>query len=180
MMNQGFRGGALGASVAVFCLVAGGWKYHSAVLAPLQIQERESKDAIAKAKVRNEEAKRDVATAENEEQGAMKIRAELHRLRSSMPPGSPLVALPSLVKSHFARFGIAVQLIRLNHADDEPDTPGFERDYWSICLPVDAAGKNIAKLLLAVPDLERENPFVRISEFSIRPIRKTRARESAP
>jgi hypothetical protein len=74
-----------------------------------------------------------------------------------------------VLKAHFARCGIAVALVRMNSAQDAPGLPGYEHHYFSIALPIDEAGRNIATLLLTASGLGQQLPFVRLLDFSIHP-----------
>jgi hypothetical protein len=61
-----------------------------------------------------------------------------------------------------------VALVRLNTTRDEPNISGCERDFLSVALPIDDAGRNIPNVIAAVADLDQRNPFVRVLDFAIR------------
>jgi hypothetical protein len=150
-------------------LVFGCCAYRSAFLSPLREKEAVLQRDAANLSERIEKAKKTIAEVRAAEEGAAPIRQQLEKLQEDLPVGSTMVALPALVKAHFARAGVAVRLIRLNTTQNQPDIPGFERGFWSVALPIDENGRNVAKLLMAVTDLDRENPFIRILNFAIRP-----------
>ena len=74
-----------------------------------------------------------------------------------------------MVKEHFKQFGIAVTIIRLNAVQEEAELPGYSRVYWGIGLPIENAGENITSLLLAVADIESQNQYLKVLDFSIQP-----------
>jgi hypothetical protein len=145
------------------------WEVRIQWTLPLREQEAREQPALAELRGRLDDAKKTIDEIKAQEQAARAVRIDLARLRDEVPGGSAAVWLPELVKGHFARFGIAVPLVRLNATRDEADISGCERDYFSVALPIDEAGRNIPKLLGAVADLHQQKAFVRVLDFAIRP-----------
>lgn len=146
-----------------------GREYHSRFIAPLSQREMETLREAGDLGERVASARKTIAEIRAQEKDADRVRSELKRLQDELPAGAATVELPALVKRHFASVGIAVPLVRLNTTLDEPELPGYAHDYWSVALPIDAAGRNIPSMLLAVADLDQQNAFVRVLDFSIRP-----------
>lgn len=158
-----------GALLAGAMALVAGWDYQAALVAPFRVKESEALRDAAKLGERIEEGRKTIAEIQAQEAAAGRVRSELTQLQSDLPTGPAMVSLPALVKEHFERSSVAVQLIRLNTTRDEPDVPGYQRGFWSVALAIDEAGRNISKLLLAVADLDREYPFLRVLDFGIRP-----------
>ena len=149
--------------------LAAGWKYESASLDMLRNREAAALREIADLSGRIEKAEEVLASGRDEQGEADRIESELKRLQGELPTGSAMVSLPAMVKGHFESRGVPVQVIRLNTTREEPEIPGYERDFWSVAIPIEEAGRNMTKFLRAVADLDRENPFLRILELAVRP-----------
>ena len=156
-------------------LAAGGlaltaaWAFDQQALAPLRQRETEARGSIAALEARIADAHRAVGEVRALEAQVSSERSELDSLQNDLPAGSAMIWLPALVKGHFAHFGIAVTIVRLNTTLDEPGMPGNSRGYWSLALPIDEAGRNVTGLLFAVAALEQQHSFVRVLDFGIRP-----------
>ena len=146
-----------------------GWKYESASLHTLRERETEAMREIADLSGRIEKAQEVLAAGRDEEGEAGRIQSELKRLQDALPTGSAMVSLPAIVKGHFESRGVPVQVIRLNATREEPGIPGYDRDFWSVAIPIEEAGRNMTKFLRSVADLDRENPFMRILDLAVRP-----------
>lgn len=157
-------------ATAACCLVAlaAGWGFYGLSIAPLAQQEAETRRIVSDLRERIESARKTINQVRAVEQNGGRIQAELERLQGNLPANSAIVSAPALVREHFARFGIAVSVVRLNTTQDEPAIPGHQRGFWSVALPLDAAGRNIVPLLLAVADLDQEKSGVRVLDFAIR------------
>jgi hypothetical protein len=156
-----------------------GWAFHARVIAPLKQREAEALRGGAELKSRLDGAQNLIAEVQAEEQNASREPGEMKRLESELPPGSAMFWLPPLVKRHLERAGFADSLVNLSALRDEPRIPGCERSFWSVRLPIDAAGRNVPTLLLAVADLDQQNPFLRVLDFSTRPDPDNRTRRVA-
>jgi hypothetical protein len=144
------------------------WEYHGEFIAPLRQREAETQREIADLSERLADARTTMAGIQAQEKDADRVRSELERLREELPKGAAMVALPEMVKGHFAKSGINVPLIRLNTTQDCPDLPGYAHGYWSVALPIGDAGPKVTAMLLAVAELEQRDPFLRVLEFAIR------------
>jgi hypothetical protein len=156
-----------------------GWAFHGRVIAPLKQREAVALRDGSELKARLDGAQNLIAGIQAEEQHAEGERSEMKRLESELPAGSAMFWLPPLVKRHLERSGFADALVSLSAIRDEPRIPGCERSFWSVRLPIDAAGRNVPTLLLAVADLDQQNPFVRVLDFSTRPDPDDRMRRLA-
>lgn len=159
----------LGALATCGLALAAGWEFYNHSIRSLRKQETETLRDADDLRKRVEDAQQTIASIRTQEKDADRIRGELDRLQDILPAGSAMVSLPVLVKEHFARFGIAIPLIRLNTTQDEPRIPGYQRGFWSVALPIDDAGRNTTTMLLAVANLDTENSFIKVLDFAIRP-----------
>lgn len=159
----------LGGLAACALALLAGREYYAQSIAPLRLREMETMRGVEELRERIEDARKTIAEIRAQEKDADRVRVELARLREELPAGAATVALPALVKQHFARNEIAVPLIRLNTTQDEPELPGYEHGYWSAALPIDGEGRNIDAMLAAVAEIEPLHPFLRVLDFAIRP-----------
>jgi hypothetical protein len=113
------------------------------------------------------EGQRFVAEAEKLEFRAVEATRPRALVDIDLPPGSAQVWLPPMVKKHFANAALEVSVIRLNSIQEIPETPNFRRGYWSIGVPVEEDGKNIPAVLTTLAQLEKQNPYLRVLDFSI-------------
>lgn len=159
----------LGGLVVCVVALAAGREFYLRSIAPLGQQETETLQAVEDLRGRVENARKTIGGVREQEKGAERVRSALDRLHDELPKGSPAVVVPTLVKEHFARFGIAVHLVRMNTTQDTPGLKGYSDHYFSVALPVDAAGRDVPKMLTAVADFDQQSRFVRVLDFSIRP-----------
>ena len=145
------------------------WEYQGRFIAPLKQREAETLREVEDLSERLAGARTTMAEIQAQEHDADRVRSELERLREELPKGAAMVGLPEMVKEHFAKSGVSVPLIRLNTTQDFPDLPGYAHGYWSVALPIGDAGPKVTTMLLAVADLEQQDPFLRVLEFAIRP-----------
>ncbi len=159
---------ALLGGIGVLALAAG-WEFHAEFIVPLRQREGEALSELVALRAKVAGVHETISEMNAEEAAANRVRSELNRAQDGQPAGSAMVWMPGLLKDHFARSGISVPLIRLNTTRDEPELPGYEHDYWSVAMPIDGEGRNIAAMLVAVADLGQQNSFVRVLDFAIRP-----------
>lgn len=155
-------------ALAFLALVAGWWFYRSAI-APQRERESEMRRSVAALKAQIASGRRVIGEIQELETRLTRERRELASERGDLPAGSAMIWLPELVKEHFGRLGITVWLVRLNTTQEQANIPGYDRAFWSVALPVKEKGREVAKLLRAVADLERQNFFIRVLDFVIRP-----------
>lgn len=149
--------------------VVAGWTFYAQSIAPLRQREKEARHSIAALKVQLADARGSVAAVRELETQVSRERGEMNSLLKDLPAGSAMVWMPELVKAHFGSFGIAVEVVRLNTAVEEPGLPGYQRVYWSVALPVGEAARNVTGMLLAVAELEQQNSFLKVLDFSVQP-----------
>ncbi len=159
----------LPAIVLTAIVATGAWGGYKYFVLPLEMRDAELADQTAVMRERTAGARRTIREIQAKENAAAAASIELGRLEKRLPAGAAMVWLPELLKTHFGGFGIAVPLVRFNTTQDEPELPGYSRGFWSVALPIDAAGQNIPKLLLAVTELEQQNSFVNLLDFAVRP-----------
>ena len=160
------RLGAMAASALVLLLISE--NYRNSV-APLRQLETETLGEAASLEKRIADAQKTMAGIRERETEVDRIREEIGKVQAGLLPESAGDAFPAWVKEHFAHCGVVVPAVRLDSTQAEPDASGFERGLWSVDLPIDDAGRNIANLLGAVADLDQRNSFVRVLGFEIGP-----------
>lgn len=168
-MESGKKDTGLGWLTAGGMALAAGWAFYAQALAPLRQREAETLRSIAALEERIAAARGTLAEVRALEAQVSGARNELRSLQSNLPAGSAMVWLPELITGHFGRFGVAVAIVRLNTTVAEPELSGYNRGYWSVALPLGEAGRNVPGLLLAVAELEQQQPFVQVLDFAIRP-----------
>lgn len=107
-----------------------------------------------------------VRDLENE---ASEARGALDRRVDRFSGDSAQVWLPALVKEHFKRFGIEIEVIRFNAVREAEGMPGYRRAYWGIGVPVPGGTTGISGLLYAVAELEQQNQILKVIDFEVRP-----------
>jgi len=168
-MESGFtwmRLGVMAVCAAGLVLIAEDYRKS---VAPLRQRQAELLRDVARFGKRVADAQKSIAGIREREMDLDRIRNEIDTVQAGLPPGSVSDAFPAWVKEHFAHCGIVVPVVRLDSTQNEPGTSGYERGLWSVDLPIDEAGRNIANLLGAVADLDQRDSFVRVLEFEIRP-----------
>lgn len=149
--------------------VVASWTFYAQSIAPLRQREKEARHSIAALKGQLADAREPIGAVRELEARVSRERGELNSLLKDLPAGSAMIWLPELVKGHFGSFGIAVEVVRLNTAVEEPGLPGYQRVYWSVALPIGEAARNVTGLLRAVAELEQQNSFVKVLDFSVQP-----------
>lgn len=142
------------------------WWFHSHWLVPLQQREVGCLKALADVRQRLNDAKVQIQEIGNQEQAAAGTRSLLNSLQAGIPKQATAVWLPVRLKTHLRSAGIAEAGIRLNSTTPEPGVPGYERSYWHLNLPRQEGMRTMAGALLAVAEIERQEPFVRILDVS--------------
>jgi hypothetical protein len=142
------------------------WWFHSHWLVPLQHREVESLKALADVRQRISEAKAKIREIGEQEQAAGGARGLLESLRDDVPKEPTAVWLPVRLQKHLRTGGISEAGIRLNSTIPEPGVTGYERTYWHVNLPMQDGTRTMNGLLLAVGEIERQEPFVRILDIS--------------
>lgn len=138
-------------------------------IAPLKSSEGDLRRNLRELEQSFEGARKTSHRAVEVEHETAYARGELNAFYGDRRKGSALVWLPDLVKEHFTQSGIAVTIVRLNALQDEAELPGYKRAYWGVGLPVESAGKSLSSLLLAVADIEAQNKFLKVLDFTIQP-----------
>lgn len=168
-LRSGFRLTRLGAVAICGLALATSREFYVRSIAPLRQQEAEARLEVADLNGRLDEARKTIAAVREREKDAHGVPGDLERLQDDLPAGSRIVWMSALLEGHFAHAGTPVLLNRLNLIRDEPNLPDYQRSFWSMALPVEDTGLNIAQLLFAVEDLEEQHPFLRVLDFAIRP-----------
>lgn len=152
-------------------LLAAGREFYQRSILPLRQQEAKLRNDLPDLRGRIIGARQTVAEIWKQEKEAEGKRIELKRLKRGSLEGEepPMVAVPASMREHFTRAGLVVSVVRLNTTQDEPELPGCQRVFWSVALPIDGTGHDVAALLQAVADLDQQGSFVRVLDFAIRP-----------
>lgn len=112
-------------------------------------------------------ARRKIDTFEQEEKHAAISLNEIARWTQERREDSMRLWFPDEVKQHFQRFGIPVPAPRFNTSVESPDLPELIQSYWRIALPVRSDELGVAGVLFAAAQLEKNDPFVRITGFKL-------------
>ncbi len=147
-------------------MVGVAWYFNTHWLVPLRLREAESRQKLADARQRISDSKGKIREIGVEEHAARAARASLDSLQRDIPKDPTPVWLPVRLKKHLRSAGIAEAGIRMNVAIPEPGIPGYERSYWHLNLPRQEGMRTMSGLLLAVAEIERQEPFVRILDVS--------------
>jgi len=147
-------------------LLGAAWWFHSHWFVPLQQREVECMRELGEARQRVSDAKLKIHEVSRKEQAARVTRGVLDSLQGDIPKEPMVVWLPVRLRTHLRGTGIADAAIRMNSAMPEPDVPGYERSFWHLNLPKQGGMRNINDVLLAVAEIERQQPFVRILDLS--------------
>ncbi len=152
---------------AAICLGAA-WFFYRQWILPVQASEKDTQGKIAELR-----GQIDLATKELEAIQALKNRAalgatELGRLHGEVHKGAVMAWFPVQIRQAFAQAENPVSSVRLNTTLLASGLPGCERSYWHVVAPYEPARRGIAGLLLAVNEIERQEPFVRLLDFSVK------------
>lgn len=167
-MEPGEKWMRRGAVLACGLALLAGWQVYGRMITPLGKKAVESQREITLLKQRIEGAQKTISETWALEQGTSKASGELHLILSNIPQGSPMVWFPERMKTHFGIAGLAGAVTRLNTALDEPDLPDFERTYWAVELPVEKSSKGFRASCLAVTEIEKRDPSIRVLDVEIR------------
>jgi hypothetical protein len=148
-------------------LIAGSLYFHWIV--PLQNARHDTARRIVDLRHQLELARQSIDHVRNLEQETGHARENLNALIGDFPANSLFVGIPQIVNDHFHRFAIPVSLVRLNTVLDVVGLPGYTRTYWGVAFPLGNDARSVSGLLLAVAELEEQNPFVRVLDLSVRP-----------
>ncbi|MEQ1860758.1 MAG: hypothetical protein ABMA13_12560 [Chthoniobacteraceae bacterium] len=147
-------------------LVGAAWWFHSSRIAPLVEREVSLQSSLADVRQRLGAARVAARNIIEQEQKSADARAGLTALLGARPTGPAVVWFPVRLNSHLQRFGIAEAGIRLNATVPERGLAGFHRGYWHLNVPAQVGMKNLTGVLLAVAEIEEQESFVRVLDFS--------------
>lgn len=143
-------------------VLCAGWWFRGHRLVPLEQREAESLHALAGARQRLGTAKETIQGMNAQKQEAARTLGSLDALNRDIPKDPTLVWLPVRVKAHLQKGGVDEATIRINSAMPDPVVAGYERTNWHVHLPSQDGMRNMAGVLLALAEIERQEPFVRI------------------
>jgi hypothetical protein len=152
--------------VACGAVLGAAWWFHSHWLVPMQQREARCLQALPDVQQRVGDAKATIHEMSKQEQMAAGARSLLDSLQDGLPKDPTAVWLPVRLKADLRSAGIAEVGIRMNSAIPEPGVPGHERSYWHLNLPRQDGMRTMGALLLAVADIVRQEPFLRILDVS--------------
>lgn len=145
-----------------------GWQFFDQTIAPLEQQEEVALREATDFKGRIDAALRMIAETWVLEQGSGGIRSDLRSLHADESSSSALVWFPDRMEKHFARWGVAGAVSRLNSSLTEPDLAGFERTYWAVELAVKNSTRDIREAFLAITEIEPVDPAIRVLDVAVR------------
>lgn len=152
--------------LAAGAVLGAAWCIHSHWLVPVQQREAECLQALADVRQRLGDAKAKIQEIRRQEQAAGGARGLLASLRDNVPEEPTSVWLPVRLRAPLRSAGIEEAGIRMNSAIPDPSVPGYERTFWHLNLPRQDGMKTMGGVLLAVAEIERHEPFVRILDVS--------------
>jgi hypothetical protein len=154
--------------VLLGCLLAtAGWIYWSEAMSPLLYQEQANRHRMAEASLKLKSERAAVHEIRLLEERVAETRTELDRWKHERPADSAMFWFPEQIQKHFRQFGVATPVTRLNTAKEEPGMPRFERSYWAVDVTMGRGSRECTKMLLAVAELEKQNPHTRVIDFAI-------------
>ncbi len=153
--------------IAAVCLGAA-WIFHRQWVLPVQEREKETQSKIAEVRGQIESASKELETLQLLRNRASAGVAELGELRADGRDGAVMAWFPTRVQQAFSQSKAPVSSVRLNTTLLAPGLPGCERSYWQIVAPYEPARRGVAGLLSAINDIERQDPFVRLVDFSVK------------
>ena len=152
--------------LGVLCLLAA-WIFYRQSIVPLRDRERDTQRKLADLRAQIGSASSMLDELRALRQGAALGAAALERLQGELPRGSVMAWFPTRVRQSFARSEIPVSSIRLNTAQPVPGLSRCESAFWHLVVPISSASRGITGLLFALSEIERQEPFVRVLDFSV-------------
>ena len=152
---------------AAICLGAA-WLFYRQWILPVQAGEKDTHGKIAELRGQIDAADKEIEAIQALKSRAAMGAAELGRLHGEVHQGAVMAWLPVQIQQAFAQAENPVSSVRLNTTLLASGLPGCERSYWHVVAPFDPARRGIAGLLVAVNEIERQEPFVRLLDFSVK------------
>lgn len=161
-------------------LVAGlAWWVCGLFIEPHLTREKEDQEAITNLHGQIETAAAAIREIRTLEIKSEALRSEIEQLENDLPGQRALLLFPEQMEKTFTRFGVSISAARLNKVGEEASLPGYSRGSWSVTLPLAESAHQIDSALLAVAELERNHPFVKVVDFAIQPDPEVPARHVA-
>ena len=155
--------------LAVGGAVGVAWWAAGQLTASFHEREKDDRRAIAGLRERIAIARHAFREHQALERDATLAREEIGSPQGALPPGPSLLWFPKLAKEHFHRFGIRESVARVNTVADEARLAGYERTYWAVEMPAGSTAKEIRAACIAVAEIERLDPFIRVLDMAIQP-----------
>lgn len=152
---------------AALCLGAV-WLFYRQWILPVQAGEKDTHSKIAELRAKIASANKEIESLQLLKNRAAIGTAELGRLQGEVHKGAVMAWFPVQIQQAFAQAENPVSSVRLNTTLLASGLPGCERSYWRVVAPFEPARRGIAGLLLAVNEIERQEPFVRLLDFSVK------------
>lgn len=153
--------------VAAICLGAAGLFYWQWIL-PVQASEKDMQTKIAELHRQIDSATTELGAIQALKNRAALGTAELGRLQGEVHKGAVMAWFPVQIQQAFEQAKNPISSVRLNTTLLAAGLPGCERSSWYVAAPFEPAKRGIAGLLLAVNEIERQEPFVRLLDFSVK------------
>jgi hypothetical protein len=149
-------------------LLGAAWAIHAHWIAPLDRRISQLAGDIAATQEQIQGARHAIQKIKAQEQANAQSRRQLNASTGDLP-GAPVEAwFPPKLRTHLLQFGITEAVIRLNTKAPEPCLSGYERTYWRLGLPAQHGVRTISTVVHAVAEIEEQDPFTRIVDFSVR------------
>lgn len=134
-------------------------------IVPLQHRQATELQEVAEVRERLRNAQEEMGGIKTQEQEANRIRSALNSVHANVPIGPAIAWFPPRLKTQLANRGVQAE-VRLNSSAPEPGLASFERTYWHLSLPQQAGVRTMTDALLAVAQIEQQDNFVKILDFS--------------
>lgn len=155
------------ALIAGSIILAGCGIVYNRAIAPLQRQQAEWLLEIDSLRNQVRLAQDELNAIKDQEQAGWQLRRSLDSLHDGIPVDSAVTWFPPRMKSLLGRLGVEQVGIRLNTTEPEPKLVGYERTFWHVSLPQQSSMRKMTDALLVVAQLEQQDRFVKIMDFSL-------------
>jgi hypothetical protein len=145
-----------------------GWYYYGTIVPGMEHGKAMGSEVVELG-MRSDKLSQEIKRLQLLEEEAAAAREQAANLGIDAPSGSPMIWIAAHLQNHFERFGYAKPAVRFTSAQPEAELPGYQRMCWTIGLPLTRAPRDFQKALLAVAELEKAEPRMRLIEFATLP-----------
>jgi hypothetical protein len=144
------------------------WLFYRSAIAPLQVQEDELVRKQKELRAELDSTHEILTSLKDSDEKVAEARTVLNRMLGDKSRNS-MVSFPNDMKDYFSRFALSAPTVRFVTAQDEPGLPGYNKLYWAIGVPVPDTDRNLEGLLRATAALEKEDRFLKMTDFALVP-----------